>query len=322
MPVPPLPPLFLERFRQLFSSELFPDAIHTLSIKRPVTFRVNPLKASADEVLPVIRQLGIKFHPVTWSPMAYVTELSNAKELTSLRLFIEGKIYIQNLSSMVPPLVMGLEPDQKVLDLAAAPGSKTSEIAALLHNTGEIVANDKSHDRLYKLRAVLGQQGVTNVTVTHKPGEILWKWYPEYFDSVLVDAPCSMEGRITTEDPDSYKDWSLKKIKVLSQLQKKLLRSAFSSVTVGGSVIYSTCTFSPEENEEVVDWMLKKEGDAVELEEIELAGLEFLPGLTEWQGKQFDSQLKKTGRIAPTATLEGFFIAKLRKITSTVPSLL
>jgi 16S rRNA (cytosine1407-C5)-methyltransferase len=254
--------------------------------------------------------------------MAYVTEVSSAKELTDLEAYREGKIYIQNLSSMVPPLAMDLEPGQKVLDLAAAPGSKTSEIAALLHNTGEIVANDKSHERLYKLRAVLGQQGVTNVTVSQKPGEILWKWHPEYFDSVLVDAPCSMEGRITTEDPDSYKDWSLKKIKVLSQLQKKLLRSAFSSVKVGGCVIYSTCTFSPEENEEVIDWLLTKENGAVEVKKIELPGLEFLPGLTEWRGRQFDTQLAKTGRITPTETMEGFFIAKLRKTNSTVPSLL
>lgn len=318
----PLPPLFLERFQQLFPPGLYQGSRSTLFIKRPVTFRINPLKGSVSEVLSDLKQFGVSIRPVSWYEGAFITEIKDAQNLTSLSLFKEGRIYIQNLSSMIPPLVMDLKNGQKVLDLTAAPGSKTSEIAALLNNTGEIVANDKSHERLYKLRSVLSQQGVTNVTVSQKPGEILWKWHPEYFDSVLVDVPCSMEGRISTEDPESYKDWSLKKIKVLAQLQKKLLRSALSSAKIGGIVVYSTCTFSPEENEGVIDWLLQKEEGAVEVEKIALKGIEFLPGLTSWSGKKFDNSLENTRRIIPTTAMEGFYIAKLRKVKSTVPNLL
>ena len=174
MPVSPPPPLFLKRFSEIFPPDSFPNAYSTLSVKRPVTFRINTLKGSHEEVLPIIKNFGISITPVEWFQDAFITDLVDARQITILPLYIEGKIYIQNLSSMLPPLLMDLKPGQKVLDLAAAPGSKTTEIAALLGNTGEIVANDKSHDRLYKLRAVLSQQGATNVSVTQRVGEILW----------------------------------------------------------------------------------------------------------------------------------------------------
>lgn len=316
-----LPKTYLERL-----SELYPDSYssisETLTIKRPLTFRVNTLRADNEAVLSILQDKSIKVEKIPWFDNAFATTITDAKALTDLIIFKEGKIYIQNLSSMIPPLIMDLKPTDTVLDLAAAPGSKTSEIASLMHNQGEILANDKSHDRLYKLRSVLEQQGVTNVKVAQKPGEILWKWYPEYFDKVLVDVPCSMEGRISTTDPDSYKDWSVKKIKVLTGIKKKLLRSAVSSTKVGGEIIYSTCTFSPEENEEVIDWILEKEKEAVEVLPITIEGLELTSGLQSWKGKIYHSDLTKTARIIPSKTMEGFYVAKLRKIKSTVPSLL
>ena len=150
-------------------------------------------------------------------------------------------------------------------------------------------------------------------------GETLWKKFPEYFDRTLVDVPCTMEGRIQCDDPKTYEDWSTKKIKQLSMLQKYLLRSAISATKPGGVIVYSTCTLEPEENEEVIDWVLKREKGAIEIEKITIPGLELKSGISAWN-KPFDPQITNTARIIPSGQMEGFFIAKIRKLTSTLPT--
>src|SRR6202035_4766795 len=123
--------------------------------------------------------------------------------------------------------------------------------------------------RLFKLKENFKTMGVINAKVLNLPGESFWKQLPEYFDKTLVDVPCSMEGRIRCDDPKSYKDWSTKKIKQLSKLQKYLLRSAVSATKVGGTIVYSTCTLAPEENEEVIEWVVNKTPDALIVEKID-----------------------------------------------------
>ena len=233
-------------------------------------------------------------------------------------LYKEGKIYIQNAASMIPTLALQPQPEEIILDMAASPGSKTTQIAMHMQNQGIIIANDKSPKRLFKLIDNLKRQHVTNVKTSAMPGEFLWKRYPEYFDKVLIDAPCTMEGRFTTQDPDSYKDWSPRKIKELSNLQKWMLRSAISCTKVGGTIVYSTCALSPEENEEVINWMLKKIGDAIQIEHIEIPRLQGSRGLTQWKTKAYSPELAKTLRIYPSALMEGFFVAKIVKQASTI----
>ena len=245
---------------------------------------------------------------------------STTEGITELSVYKEGKVYIQSLSSMIPALILSPTKDDVVLDMAAAPGSKTTQMAMMMNNGGQIVANDMSHERLYKLKANLAQQSVTNTTCSHSAGQSLWQRYPEYFDKVLLDAPCSMEGRFDGTDPETFDDWSTKKIKRLSKLQKWLLRSAVSATKVGGTIVYSTCTLAPEENEEVINWILEKEARTVQLEDISIEGLEMMNGLTSWQDKQFTPELTKTKRILPSNTMEGFYIAKIKKIQSNVRS--
>jgi 16S rRNA (cytosine1407-C5)-methyltransferase len=191
-------------------------------------------------------------------------------------------------------------------------------MAAMMHDTGELVANDNSRARLYKLTANLQNAGITNTKIEHMRGERLWQKYPEYFDKVLVDVPCSMEGRFMADDPKTFKDWSPRKSKLLSQQQQYLLRSAISAAKVGGSIVYSTCTISVEENEAVIDWILKKEGDAISVEEIGLEDFSFAPAIMAWKKKVFSPEVAKTKRITPSESMEGFFIAKLRKRKSTL----
>lgn len=313
------PPIFLERLARIFPQpDQYQSILSAFTTKNTIAIRVNTLKATPEEVKKIIVDSGISFSIIPWYPHAILLKNVLAKNLTTLPMYKEGKIYIQSLSSMIPALILNPDKNDKILDMAAAPGSKTTQLAAMMENQGEIVANDMSHERLYKLKANLTLQGVTNTKPLHGAGQSLWQKYPEYFDKVLVDAPCSMEGRFNLDEAESFEDWSMKKIKRLSKLQKWLLRSAISATKVDGLIIYSTCTLAPEENEEVINWILEKESKTIVLESITVPHLEMTDGMTSWEDTQFSPELKHTKRIMPSVNMEGFFIAKIRKINSNV----
>ncbi|MBA3723863.1 MAG: RsmB/NOP family class I SAM-dependent RNA methyltransferase [Candidatus Levybacteria bacterium] len=313
-----LPEKFLARLEELYPQDVLSGVLRAYEQKIAPSFRVNTLKATTDEVRDILFALGYEITPVSWYKDAFVMHNKSIRELTETDIYIKGCIYIQNLSSMIPALVMDPQRDEKILDIAAAPGSKTTQIAALMQNTGELTANDLSYKRLFKLRENISQAGVTNAKVLNLPGESFWKQLPEYFDRTLVDVPCSMEGRMLATDPKTYKDWSTKKVKQLSKLQKYLLRSAISCTKPGGTIVYSTCTLSPEENEEVVEWAIEKANGAVVVEKIVLPEIPLMQGLTQWRKKTFN-HVANTARVVPSLTMEGFYIAKLHKISSTLP---
>ncbi len=320
----PLPEAFTQRISKLIP-EKAQHVLASFSQPRVMSLRVNTLKATAVEVSTALEAAGYKTEQVPWWPNAFILPDPTVQQIFH-PFYEEGKFYVQGLSSMLPPLIVDPQEGESILDLTAAPGSKTTELAALMNNTGSILANDLSPVRLFKLQANLKQQGVTNTQVKRGPGELLWRKFPEQFDRTLVDVPCSMEGRFEENDPKSYQDWSLKKIKELSMRQKMLLRSAVSATKPGGVIVYSTCTLAPEENEAVIQWLLEKEEGKVVVEEVSFDTLRtqsdelITPGLTEWEGQQFAEQVQNTLRIYPSARMEGFFVAKLRKLEPTVTS--
>lgn len=313
-----IPEKFLEKLDEFLPEDKKQSVLDSFLVRKPSTFRANTLKITAAELEKELHKLGIQVEHVSWYENAFILKNVPQKTLAETDFYKNGFLYVQSLSSMIPPLVLEPKDDDLVLDQTAAPGSKTTQIAMMMHNKGILIANDKSHIRNFRLKANITQQGVTNTQVLNLPGEFIWKKYPEYFDKVLLDAPCSMEGRFFVEDEKTYKDWTPGKVKMLSEMQKWLLRSAVSSTRIGGTIVYSTCTLSPEENEEVVNWILKKEGAALEVEDIHIPNLETSPGLTKYKQKIFDDRLAKTLRIYPTTTMEGFFVAKLKKVASTV----
>ena len=313
-----LPSQLLDRWRQLYNENTYEQVLHALSHKPISSFRTNTLRITTNELRKELTSAGFIIERVPWYSDAFVLKNKSIRELTETEEYKKGFVYIQNLSSMIPALVLNPQPDETVLDIAAAPGSKTTQIAALMQNTGELTANDLSFKRLFKLKENLNNMGVTNTKVLNLPGESFWKKLPEYFDKALVDVPCSMEGRIRCDDPKTYKDWSTKKIKQLSKLQKYLLRSAVSATKVGGTIVYSTCTLAPEENEEVIEWVVEKTPDALSVENIEIPNLQMQSGLTFWKNKKF-KHTKNCARIFPSQTMEGFFIAKIKKHASTLP---
>ncbi len=311
-----LPEKFLARCQQIFGSYCYEKMKNTF-IERPTTFRVNTLKAAKEEILTVLQREGFKTKRINWYGEAFILENKRQKELTELTLYQDGKIYLQSLASMVPPLVLDARPGEKVLDLTAAPGSKTSQIAAMMNKTGELIANEINPLRFAKLEhnmSLLGVSGGDFLQLKNEDGAKLCLNFQNYFDKILLDAPCGAEARIVAKDIRTYGFWDERKIKDNAYLQRKLLFSAWSALKPGGTLVYSTCTFAPEENEEQIERLLEKFPGEVKIVKAEIRGLNTAPAVLDWNNKRYKEQIKGCLRMLPDKEVEGFFVAKLVKV--------
>lgn len=315
-----LPENFLERLSEFFGEQKKNEILRTF-VERPTTFRINTIRTKGENIKMVLIEQGYKLKNVLWNKKAFVLLNKSKRELTDLPIYNEGKVYIQSFASMIPPLVLNPQPGDKVLDLTAAPGSKTSQMADLMERKGELVANDVNKVRFFKLKHNMELLGVTSnekdsswkFTLRMEDGSKLCGEYPLYFDKILLDAPCSAEARFVDGDGKTYGYWSERKIKEMAFKQRKLLFSAWYALKPGGELVYSTCTFAPEENEVQVSRLLERFPDAEMLPIESFEGIKTLPVLTEWHGKPLHKEIKKAIRISPTSEIEGFFVAKIRK---------
>ena len=278
------------------------------SINKPLkqSFRINTLKGDKENILEQLRNYDPEITEVPWNNNAYVSQLNNLG--SSLEHFV-GQIYIQELTSMIPPLVVkDVIDNNTILDCCAAPGSKTTQIAGMMQNRGHIIANDSRHARLKSLRGNLDRLGVTNATVTLRD----FKSFPNTeADLYLVDAPCSSEGTIRKKNAVA-RMWKEKDYKRFTKLQKGLLNKACEMAPSGSTIVYSTCTFSPEENERVISEII--DNQPVKVENIGINGLKTSPGITEWNGKRYNKEVEKCMRIWPHHNdTDAFFIARLEK---------
>jgi|TARA_B110000971_G_scaffold220234_1_gene263260 16S rRNA (cytosine1407-C5)-methyltransferase len=222
-----------------------------------------------------------------------------------------GQIYIQNPASYFAVSILAPQPDEEILDLAAAPGGKTLAIAARMHNTGRLAAVEPIRGRFFRMQANLQRCGVTNVEFYQRDGRSVGRAVPERFDRVLLDAPCSSESRMNWLDSSTYQHWSPRKVKETQRKQKSLIRSAYAALKPGGTLLYCTCSFAPDENELVVASLLKKT-DA-QLAPIEDCPPNSMPGLTHWLGKTLNENLALTLRVLPDGPWDGFYVAKIFK---------
>ncbi|MFH1249312.1 MAG: RsmB/NOP family class I SAM-dependent RNA methyltransferase [archaeon] len=234
-------------------------------------------------------------------------------ELGKAREHLLGYFYVQELSSMMPVIALNPLGNISVLDLCASPGSKTTQIAAQMQNQGLLMANDSDLGRVIVLNANLEKSGVTNCIVTREDGGRLAEKLHKLgikFDKILIDTSCSGEGTIM-QSPSMLKMWNFKMIKNFARQQKRLAACAFSILKEGGEMIYSTCTLAPEENEEVIEFLLENFNASVQ--ELSLP-IKSRPGITQWQSQNLREEIKKCHRIYPQDNnSEGFFIAKLKK---------
>ncbi len=276
--------------------------------------RVNRLRNTPDNLSAILKN-DYEILSEKVKNMGFALKLSGRTDLTGKTIeHIIGEYYMQGLSSMIPPVILNPASGDKVLDLCAAPGSKTTGIAEMMNNQGTLIANEIAMDRTMALVYNLDRMNIINTGVLHFKGEMLSKIYDNYFDKILVDAPCSGLG-ILQKKEEVNDWWSEERVKNLGELQLKLLVTAIKMIRTGGEIVYSTCTLTPEENEGVISKVMEKY--PVELEEITLPVISH-DGFTSFSNVRFNPQLKKARRILPwEADTDGFFIAKLRKTDAT-----
>ncbi len=246
----------LENYLKEHYKDEFEDFIEWSKIPLRPVIRVNTLKVNVDDVYNRLTKKGFILSKIPFIDFAFRVEYYPYEIGNTIEHYL-GYIYVQEVSSMLAAILLEPKEDEIILDLCAAPGSKTTLISQLMKNKGTIVANDISIDRTSALAFNVDRMGCLNVIITQYKGEFFYKYYENYFDRVLVDAVCSSIGTIH-KNKEILKWWSYNKVKEFSRLQKKLIESAFICLKENGTLIYSTCTITKEENEEVIDYLIKK----------------------------------------------------------------
>lgn len=310
-----LPKLFYTRLERIYSKEICDKIIEAISKPRDIiSFRVNNLKSNSSEIEEFLAKNAVEFKKIEELNNAYVIDKKHDYFLKWSEIFYSGKIYIQSLSSMIPAIILDPKEWEIILDMTAAPGSKTTQIADLMNNSWEIHWIEQNQIRFDKLNYNINLQWTTNVT-TYKmdADKIDWIFVNNYFDKILLDTPCSAEWRINLANEKTYGFWSTENIKKKQELQTKLLEKAIPLLKKWGTIVYSTCTIAPEENEEVINSILEK------YSEMQVLNIDFqfewiLNWITEFNWKKYNSDVTKTQRIIPSNLNEWFFAAKLRKI--------
>ncbi len=313
-----LPAAFVDRLRAILSEPAATDCLAALRHRPAPCFRINTLRHAIEPTVHALRALGLDLQPLPWREDAFCVPGDQRSALTRSTLSEDAAIYVQNPASMLPVQLLDPQRTDWVLDLAAAPGSKTHQLACAMNNEGRISAVEAVRGRFFKLKHNLERLGVTNTRCYLKDGAKVWRSCPEQFDRVLLDAPCSSEGQFNCEQPDKHQFWSEKKIREMSRKQKRLLFSAVQSLKPGGVLVYSTCSFAPEENELIIAAMLHRFAGALEVEEITLPCANWQPGLSHWRDETINTQLHNARRIVPDGLMEGFFVCRLRKVASTI----
>ncbi|MFA5174215.1 MAG: RsmB/NOP family class I SAM-dependent RNA methyltransferase [Candidatus Pacearchaeota archaeon] len=310
-------PKFIERIKALLENEEDVNEFFECCKTKPSkSIRVNTLKISPEELKSRLIEKGWKIKQIENHPeiIQIISELQPG-ELGKTKEHILGYYYSQEITSMMPIIALQPQIDDTILDLCASPGSKTTQLAAKMNNQGTIIANDLSMSRISILSANLERMGITNTIVTRHNGVELCEKLKKLnfqFDKILADVPCSGEGNIRLS-PRTFLEWSEGLLKSLSSKQKKLAESAFELLKPNGIMVYSTCTHSPEENELVIQHLLDKFQDEIEILDFNLP-IKTRNGITSWKNQELNKNIAKAKRIYHhDNNMEGFFVCKMRK---------
>ncbi|MCW1296358.1 MAG: RsmB/NOP family class I SAM-dependent RNA methyltransferase [Candidatus Parvarchaeota archaeon] len=299
---------FIARFKILLGNELEEFLEYSKRFLR-TSIRINTLKINIDECKRRLIDKGWRIEQVPWCESGFYV-YNAPSDIGNTIEHCLGYYYVQEAASMIPVETIDECEYVKILDLCASPGSKTTQIAQKFRES-VIVANDVRIDRIKILSSNLQRCGVINTIVTMEKGERFHE-HGIKFDLVFVDPSCSSEGAIR-KNFKIMEMWNVFSIKKFSKLQKKLIESGFNCLNKNGTLVYSTCTLAPEENEEVVDYLLNRYENA-SVERINLK-IKSRPGIEEWENKKYNDEVKKCMRIYPQDNdTEGFFVAKIKKL--------
>ncbi|MBS3075575.1 RsmB/NOP family class I SAM-dependent RNA methyltransferase [Candidatus Pacearchaeota archaeon] len=313
-------PLFVERMHLLLKDEEdLKKFFEFAKTKTKKSFRVNTLRISPDKLIGRLKKYNWRLKQIEGYPeIIQVQNELEPGEIGKTQEHLLGYYYIQEITSMMPIIVLQPDAGDTFLDLCASPGSKTTQAAAKMNNQGTIIANDVSIGRITILSSNLEKCGITNTITTLHDGLELCnrlKRLDYNFSKILVDAPCSGEGNIRLS-PRTYLEWSEGMLERFGKKQKKLASSALELLKVGGEMIYSTCTHAPEENEEVIQHLI--DNYDIEIQGVKLP-IKTREGILEWRGKKFDKNMINCKRIYHhDNNMEGFFLCKIKKLSDKI----
>jgi ribosomal RNA methyltransferase Nop2 len=302
----------------LFSPNELLEFLEASEVQRPLTIRTNSLKIRRRDLAQSLINRGVNLDPIgSWSKEGLVV-YSSQVPLGATPEYLAGYYMIQGASSMLPVIALAPEENERILDLCAAPGGKSSHIAALMKNTGIVFANDVNKDRLQAVVGNFHRMGIVNAIVSNIDGR-KYKDFMTGFDRVLLDAPCTGSG-VISKDPNVKTSKTDLDIQKCYNLQRQLILSAIDCLSAksktGGYLVYSTCSILPQENEWVIDYALKKRNVR-----LVSTGLDFgSEGYTSYRGYKYHPSMKLTRRFYPhTFNMDGFFVAKLQKFSDAIP---
>eukprot|EP00092_Neocalanus_flemingeri_P016040 GFUD01017360.1.p1 GENE.GFUD01017360.1~~GFUD01017360.1.p1 ORF type:complete len:739 (-),score=265.57 GFUD01017360.1:1330-3546(-) len=308
----------IEKFLQVFPAGEILEVLEANEVQRPVTIRTNSLKTRRRDLAQALINRGVNLDPVgKWSKVGLVV-YSATVPLGATPEYLAGHYILQGASSLLPVMALAPQEGERILDMASAPGGKTTHIAAVMKNTGMVLANDANKDRC---KAVVGnchRLGITNTVVCSHDGRMLPKVMTG-FDRVLLDAPCSGSG-VISKDQSAKQSKDDQDIHLCSHLQKELILAAIDCLDhkskTGGYLVYSTCSILPEENENVVNYVLRKRHC-----KLVSTGLDFgVEGFTKYREQRYHPTMNLCKRYYPhTHNMDGFFVAKIKKLSNIIP---
>ena len=296
-----IPEFLIQKLNNQYGEELTNKIIEGCSIKRKVTLRVNTIKTTTQDVMQKLENANIEFEKVNWYKDCLIIKNALENDLRELEMYINGEIYLQSLSSMIPPIILNPKENTDILDMAAAPGGKTTQLAALTSNKAHITACEMNTIRIDRLKYNIEKQGAKCISIMKKDARQLDDFFA--FDNILLDAPCSGSGTLNLNNPNTHKYFTEKLIQKSCSSQRALLRKAVNVLKKGQEMVYSTCSILEEENENMIKELILN--NKLEIVPINMEDFKDIPILP--------TKIEGTLCVCPTELYEGFFVAKLRK---------
>lgn len=296
-----IPDFLLNLLKEQYEEGDVARIIDGYSKKRKVTLRINTIKTNAQTVKNELYNNNIDYEEVPWYKEALIIKNASEKDILTLKIYENGEIYLQSLSSMLPPIILLPKENTDILDMAAAPGGKATQIAAITNNKAHITACEMNTIRFERLKYNIQKQGTTCILAMKKDARNLDDFFS--FNQILLDAPCSGSGTLYINDPNLNRTFTPKLIEKSIKSQKALVKKAVNLLKSGGEIVYSTCSILEEENEQIIQNVLNNKN--VEIIPLTLDNKYNFPLLP--------TKINGAICVCPTELYEGFFIAKLRK---------
>ncbi len=296
-----IPDFLIDLLNEQYGKKITEKILEGYSASRKVTFRVNTLKSNVEKIENRLKEEKIEYEKLPWSEEAFIVNNVKEIDIQKLDIYENGEIYLQSLSSMLPPIILQPKENADILDMTAAPGGKTTQMAAISNNKSHITACEMNNIRIEKLKYNIEKQGASCVYIMQKDSRQIDDFFS--FDQILLDAPCSGSGTLNSGDSNISRYFTTKLIEKTTKSQITLLKKALKILKPNSQMVYSTCSILEKENEEIVRKAIS--GLNAEIVPIDFEGIENLPLLP--------IKLKGTLCVCPNELYEGFFIAKIKK---------